>query len=112
LLNQDKKMRAVTLRGFELFPQWRDGERERWEEMSRHGKTRFLVRNGVIFWGGWCILIALAPLTLLDFHGNAVPLKIALVGLVLWSASGMFSALLKWESTARSYARCFGAQRE
>lgn len=100
------------LRGLELFPQWRDGERERWEEMSRHGKTRFLVRNGVIFWGLWCILIALTPLMFHDFGANTVPLKIALVGLLLWSASGTLWALLKWESTARSYARYFGSQPE
>ena len=101
------------LHGLELFPHWRDGERERWEEMSRHGKTRFLVRNGVIFWGAWCVLLAaLAPLMLHDVGGNSAPLKVALVGLVLWSASGKLWALLKWESTARSYARYFGARSE
>ena len=106
-------MRSSLLRRCELFPHWRDGERERWEAMSREGRTRFVIRNGVIFWASWCILLVFVPLLFDDPRGaNSIPLRMALLGLVLWSLSGTVWWNLVWEGTSRSYARCFGPRTE
>ena len=105
-------MTSRLWRQCELFPHWRDGERERWEELSRQGKTRFVIKNGVIFWSSWCLLLALMPLLFDPLGAQSLPLKTALLGLVVWSAGGTLWWALVWEGTSRSYSRYFGPRAE
>ena len=105
-------VRAKFWRWCEMYPNWRDGERERWEALRRQGKTRFVIKNGVVFWAGWCFLAAATSFLFAPVGANSIPLKAALTGLMVWSASGVLWGHLVWEGTARSYARYFGASAE
>ena len=86
-------------------------QRERWQKISAKGKTRYILKWGVLCWG----LPMFVVMTTLDLYQQRIPSGIGIIGyathislnVVLWLAAGYTFGLLQW----RRYEKRFGSTR-
>lgn len=88
-----------------LFKVWNDDEKARWQSMSKHGKTHFVIKYGVIGWGGWCFFCVTAGVLYLDGTYEASPTRIVLCNALAFALGGALFGHFVWEGTTKSYKR-------
>lgn len=55
-----------------LVSDWTPTEIDRWEAIFRKGKARYLIKHGVLYWGGWLFLVLTAALLYYEKEAGTV----------------------------------------
>ena len=94
-----------------LFGSPSPAQRERWQRWRTRGKKSFVLRVGVLGWGGFMLVV----ITPSDLHRDAASphgviyyaLDIA-VNLVIWPVAGYFGGLAMWRVFQKKFSESDG----
>ncbi len=80
---------------FRLLSNPRDpAQRDYWQKVKARGKTSYILRTGVIRWGG-TMFVVMTALDLLRNAPSSCVFDIA-INLLIWALGGYFWGLLMW----------------
>ena len=95
----------------EIFPEWKSGQKEAWEEMSKKGHFHYVLVRGVLIYGGWCTL-GMTLLMYLSSEFDAPPGELFFSNAPLFLVAGALYGELTWWGTSKSYDEHFGSRRD
>ena len=91
----------------EVFPNWKPGEKERWEELSEKGKFHYVLVRGALVYGGWGTL-AMTAMMYFSSEFDRPLMELLLTNFAFWIAGGAVYGELTWRATSESYEEQFG----
>lgn len=80
----------------------RKSDLRRWDKLRERGRRDFVLRKGVLGWGGW-MYVVMSACQVYWHPGHLV--GILLFGVPLWLGAGALWGVLTWWAMERAYRR-------